>query len=75
MEELGRLLSHDPGGEVFAWLDTWTGELVLTTSLYGLDPDGEDGGDGESTEEHEDAARLPVSQVAGAGRATSLPAR
>ena len=61
MEEIGRLLNEDPGGEAFAWLDTRTGELVLTTSLYGLDPDREDGDDDELIEEHEGAARLPVS--------------
>lgn len=38
-QELGRLLHQSPGDEMNAWLDLDTGEVIASTSLYGLDPD------------------------------------
>lgn len=60
LEELGRLLNEFPGGECFAWFDKVTGELVVTTSLYGLDPDRYEGDDIEGIEEPQDDAWLPA---------------
>lgn len=38
LEEVGRLLNEHPGGECCAWLDKATGEVITTTSMYGLGP-------------------------------------
>lgn len=59
LEELGRLLNEFPGGECFAWFDKATGELVVTTSMYGLDPDRYEGEDIEWIEEPQDDSWLP----------------
>lgn len=59
LEEMGRLLNEFPGGECFAWFDKATGELVVTTSMYDLDPDRFEGEDIERIEEHEDDSWLP----------------
>lgn len=59
LEELGRLLNEFPGGECFAWFDKAMGELVLTTSMYGLDPDRYEGEDIEWIEEPRDDRWLP----------------
>lgn len=60
LEELGRLLNEFPGGECFAWFDKATGELIVTTSMYGLDPDRYEGDDIEWIEEPQDDSWLPV---------------
>lgn len=54
LEELGRLLNEFPGGECFAWFDKGMSELVVTTSMYGLDPDQYEGEDVEWIEEPQD---------------------
>lgn len=59
LEELGRLLNEFPGGECFAWFDKVTGGLVVTTSLYGLDPDRDEGDDIEGIEEPQEDSWLP----------------
>jgi hypothetical protein len=59
LEELGRLLNEFPGGECFAWFDKGMSELVVTTSMYGLDPDQYEGEDVEWIEEPQDDSWLP----------------
>ncbi len=59
LAELGRLLNEFPGGECFAWFDKATGELVVTTSMYGLDLDLYKDEDIERIEEPQDDSWLP----------------
>ncbi|MES2640209.1 MAG: hypothetical protein V4850_12020 [Myxococcota bacterium] len=42
LEEIGRLLHESRSGDCYAWFDTATGELIMTTSLYGVEGDGSD---------------------------------
>ena len=55
-EELGRLLRQSSMVDAFAWLDLVSGELIITTSMYGM---GEDGAEPEE-EANTNITRLPA---------------